>query len=129
MTKQSKRLSSFKLPDNCWVGITVHSQKEVKPAEAAITHITNAAVKFVVCEPLLGPLKFSNLEVFNWIQIGGLLRSSNVQALQPEWEWVESLLLQSRKARLPVYFKNSLNVKPQEYPKVKDNIQEFLEEK
>ena len=35
---------------------------------------------------------------------------------QPEWEWVEHLLKQARQARLQVYFKDNLKVRPLEVP-------------
>jgi hypothetical protein len=35
---------------------------------------------------------------------------------QPEWKWVEQLVMQARKDKLMVYFKPNLKVRPTEYP-------------
>ena len=39
-----------------------------------------------------------------------------MKAGQPEWEWVESLINQSRKYKIKVYGKPNLKALPKEYP-------------
>jgi len=113
LTKNPKRLAGIDWPDNAWVGTTVDCQKRVAAAEKAFAKIT-ARVKFLSCEPLLEKLTFENLKVFDWLIIGPKRVGAGHE--QPEWEWVESLLRQARQAKLRVYFKPHLTVRPREYP-------------
>lgn len=116
LTKNPKRLVGIDFPENAWVGTTVDIQARVKPAEEAFRQV-KAKVKFVSCEPLLEPITFSNIGIFDWIIIGGRSKNSNLPELQPEWAWVESLIIQAREAVCKVYCKPNLNVSlPKEYP-------------
>jgi hypothetical protein len=65
-------------------------------------------VKWLSCEPLIEPLRFSHLDRFNWIVIGGASRSSKTPAWHPPFEWVMDLVLQAREAGLKVYMKANL---------------------
>jgi protein gp37 len=115
LTKNPARLVGIDWPPNAWVGTTVDSQARVKPAEESFRRI-KATVKFLSCEPLLEQLTFKNLGVFDWIIIGGQSKTNYELAKQPQWEWVESLFYQARKAGLQIYFKPNLTVRPREYP-------------
>jgi protein gp37 len=118
LTKNPKRLVGIDWPDNAWVGTTVDVQDRVDGAERAFREI-KAPVKFLSCEPLQEPLTFSDLSMFNWLIIGGRSVSSGMPAFQPDWIWVEDLLMQARKAKLKVYFKPNLQARPKEFPVVK----------
>jgi len=115
LTKNPKRLLEFKFPNNAWVGTTVDYQKRVDSAENSFSKI-KAKVKFVSCEPLKEKVVFNDISVFDWLIIGGQSESSKEPAFQPKWDWVESLLFQARKAKVKVYFKPNLSVRPKEYP-------------
>lgn len=115
LTKFPIRLSQQTWPDNAWVGCTVDRQARVASAERAFSKVT-AGIKWLSCEPLLEPLTFSSLEMFDWVVIGGQTRSTQAPEFQPKWEWVESLVEQARKAGCKVYFKSNLLVRPKEYP-------------
>ncbi len=115
LTKNPEQLVDIDFPDNAWVGTTVDTQVRVSPAEKAFKRV-KAKVKFLSCEPLLENLAFSTLEVFDWVIIGGQSETTNQPAKQPEWEWVEHLLTQARKAECKVYFKPNLTIAPKEYP-------------
>lgn len=115
LTKSPKRLLEFEFPKNAWVGTTVDIQSRVESAEEVFREL-KATVKFLSCEPLLEPLKFNDLSMFDWIIIGGRSRNSRGPEFQPKWEWVESLVNQSRNTGLKIYFKPNLMVRPQEYP-------------
>jgi len=110
------RLIGIDFPDNAWVGTTVDVQKRVEPAKQAFKQI-NAKVKFLSCEPFQEHLVFDDMSMFDWLIIGGRSRSSGMPAGQPEWKWVEDLLIQARMDNLSVYFKPNLKVRPNEYPK------------
>ena len=115
LTKNPARLVDIEWPDNAWVGTTVDVQDRVQAAEEAFSEIA-AKVKFLSCEPMRERLTFKKLSVFDWIIIGGQSQSSQMPAAQPEWEWVESLMIQAREADCKIYFKPNLIVRPKEYP-------------
>lgn len=115
LTKNPKRLVNIDFPDNCWVGTTVDVQQRVAPAMEAFKQV-RAKVKFLSCEPLQEDLVFGDMSMFDWLIIGGRSRSTGMPEGQPEWEWVEDLLMQARKDNLSVYFKPNLKVRPIEYP-------------
>lgn len=120
LTKFPQRLQEINdklngFPDNAWVGTTVDEQQRVKVAEKAFSNI-QAKVKWLSCEPLLQRLTFNSLEMFDWVVIGGQSASSQTQASQPEWEWVEHLWNQARVSNCKVYWKENLTVRPKECP-------------
>ncbi|MBD2554345.1 DUF5131 family protein [Limnothrix sp. FACHB-708] len=107
------RLGGF--PANVWVGTTVDTQARVALAEKSFRNI-EATVKWLSIEPMLEPLQFSSLEMFDMIAVGGQSRTSHGPEFQPEWAWVESLLLQARQSGTSVYFKENLRARPKEAP-------------
>jgi len=115
LSKNPARMTEFTFPHNAWVGTTVDVQSRVKPAQEAFRDI-DATVKFLSCEPLLEELTFDELEVFDWVIIGGRSRNSRGAASQPEWRWVERLFVAARAAGCKVYFKPNLTARPREYP-------------
>ena len=50
------------------------------------------------------------------VVIGGQSRSSQEDAFQPPWEWVEHLWQQARASGCLLYWKPNLHTRPQEYP-------------
>ena len=54
---------------------------------------------------LKGRLKFSSLEMFDWVVIGGASRSSQTPEFWPPFEWVVDLYQQARAAGCKVWFK------------------------
>lgn len=73
LTKRSLRLSRIadKLdwPANVWMGVSVEDAQ----ALPRVDHLRNvpAAVRFLSCEPLIGPLDGINLDGINWVIAGG----------------------------------------------------------
>jgi protein gp37 len=61
-----------------------------------------AAVRFVSCEPLIGPLDHLVLDGIDWVIVGG---ESGPGARPMRIEWVRSILEQCRKAKVPFFFK------------------------
>lgn len=107
LTKFPKRMSEFTIPDNCWMGTTVDLQVRVKNAEAAFANV-GAGVRWLSVEPLLEPLRFSRMDLFQWIVIGGASRSSKTPEWHPPFEWIADLVRQAREAGTKVYFKTNL---------------------
>jgi Protein of unknown function (DUF5131) len=79
LTKFPNRYLDLELPPTAWIGASVDKQNRVKVTEEAFRQIEGVAVKWLSCEPLLGPVKFTDLSVFDWVVIG-----AQTQTNQPE---------------------------------------------
>lgn len=115
LTKNPKRLIDIDWPSNAWVGTTVDIQARVKQAKDAFSQF-DAAKKFVSCEPMLEELKFSRLEVFDWVIIGGRSKNSRLPEFQPNPWWAINLSYEAREAGCQVYWKTNLTARLREYP-------------
>lgn len=104
LTKRSARLlelnSKIDWSPNVWMGVSVESDQYV----SRIDHLrqTNAHIKFLSLEPLLGPLPRLNLNGINWVIVGG---ESGPGARPLEEEWVIDIRKQCRRVRVPFFFK------------------------
>lgn len=120
LTKFPQRLAQLDWPNNAWMGTTVDRQYRVDIAEKAFRNV-KAGVKWLSCEPMLEPLKFSSLEMFDWVVIGGASRSSQTEESWPEFEWVVDLYNQARAAGCGVWIKpngiGDRTPRPQEMPR------------
>jgi protein gp37 len=122
LTKFPQRLRSVcdsmsGFPVNAWVGCTVDGQARVRTAEESFKGL-KAKVRWLSVEPMQERLTFKNLKVFDWVVVGGKSASgfNGTPEFQPEWEWVEHLWDQIRAARIKMYWKENLKVKPKEVP-------------
>ncbi len=115
LTKFAARLAEFTFPPNACIGTTVDCQARVDAAERAFANV-NATVKWLSVEPMLEPLTFARLELFDWIVIGGASKSTQT----PEWrvpvEWWAPLYQHARAAGLSVYLKSNLYQRERGYP-------------
>jgi Bacteriophage protein gp37 len=126
LSKNPKRLIGIDFPDNAWVGTTVDVQKRVDPAKEAFRQV-KAKVKFLSCEPLQENVIFDDMSMFDWLIIGGRSESTGMLAGQPEWKWVEDLLIQARKDNVSLYFKPNLEVRPTEYPQKYEQAEDLTQ--
>jgi protein gp37 len=104
LTKRADRLaeldSALPWPANVWMGVSVESADHFE----RIDHLreTQATVKFLSLEPLLGPLPNLNLEGIDWVIVGG---ESGPAARPVEKAWVLEIRDQCREAGVPFFFK------------------------
>lgn len=104
LTKRSSRLQQLNRtldwPVNVYMGVTVESADYVY----RIDHLreTNAAIKFLSLEPLLGPIPNLNLKGIDWVIVGG---ESGPGARQIKPQWVTDIRDQCLKADVPFFFK------------------------
>jgi protein gp37 len=76
LTKRAERLAKLAplldWPPNVWMGVSVEDQSRAAD-RIPLLLLTDAAVKFLSCEPLLGwvTLKWAWLEHLNWVIVGG----------------------------------------------------------
>jgi protein gp37 len=109
LTKFPKRMAEFAIPPNAWMGTTVDLQARVANAEAAFEKLNKeAGVRWLSVEPMLEPLKFKRLDLFNWIVIGGATKSSKTPAFRPPLPWIMDLYAQAKAAGCKVYMKTNL---------------------
>ncbi len=122
LTKFPQRMAEFTYPDNAWLGTTVDRPEMVERAEKGFDQLRESGysgIAWVSCEPLLGPVKFDAIRLFDWIVIGGQSRSSGSAAFQPPYWWHADLSMQARDAGIPIYHKTNIgfNERVREYPK------------
>lgn len=104
LTKRAERLVELnpflKWSHNIWMGVSVENEK----AKDRIDYLrkTDARVKFLSLEPLIGPLP--NLELFaiDWVIVGGE-SGFNPRPMDPEW--VLDIQEQCEKSEVAFFFK------------------------
>jgi protein gp37 len=104
LTKRSERLRSLAnhldWHQNIWMGVSVENN-EVTHRIADLKPVP-AHVRFLSCEPLIGPLKDLDLEGIHWVIVGG---ESGPGARPMKQQWVDSILRQCRKHKVAFFFK------------------------
>jgi protein gp37 len=93
-----------------WLGATVTCQDEAVQAEAVFKKLSNVT-KFMYCNPLESKVIFSSLKSVSWVLVGNGDRNE-----QPEWTWVENIIIQSRMDGCQVYLSPEIKVRPREIP-------------
>jgi len=117
LTKNPARYADFEFPKNCLLGATADTQARADSAGVAFEKIKDIDnILFLSCEPMLEPITLKSDFRVDWVIVGGRSRNSRGLESQPEWEWVENLLKDSRKLGASVYFKPNLTVRPKEKP-------------
>jgi len=111
LTKNPERLVKIDWPKNAWVGTTVDRQFRVEPAVEIFSQF-DAPVKYLSCEPMLEELIFPKMNCFDMIIIGAQTRSGGGPEIQPDPQWVASLIDQARSADCRIYTKPNLKVGP-----------------
>ncbi|MBS0365115.1 MAG: phage Gp37/Gp68 family protein [Proteobacteria bacterium] len=104
LTKRSQRLREMAgrlpWPENVWMGVSVEDARVVDRATdlAAVP----AAIRFLSCEPLIGPLDDLPLDNIDWVIVGG---ESGPRARGMKAAWVRSIRRQCRTNRVAFFFK------------------------
>jgi protein gp37 len=94
-------------PDNVWVGTSVENQRI---ADQRLPHLLSvpARIRFLSCEPLLGPLDLSTwfhrtgFHPIDWVIAGGE-SGANSRPMHPDW--ASGLLRQCQMAKTAFHFK------------------------
>jgi protein gp37 len=104
LTKRAERLEelsdSIEWPQNVWMGVSVENQDYTY----RIDHLrrTNAHIKFLSLEPLLGPLSSLDLRGIDWVIVGG---ESGPGARPINKQWVVEIRNQCVRAGVAFFFK------------------------
>lgn len=100
LTKRAVRLEEFSYPPNVWLGVTV--EKENYKNRIEFLRRTDAKVKFLSCEPLLGDLGKLDLTGIGWVIVGG---ESGPGARPMHPGWVRNIQKQCQEQNVPFFFK------------------------
>ncbi len=104
LTKRAKRLeevaAKLNWTPNIWMGVSVEDEK----VQWRIDHLRKvpATVRFLSCEPLIGPLKAMNLTGIHWVIVGG---ESGASPRPMKGEWVTQIQEQCAQADVAFFFK------------------------
>lgn len=104
LTKRSERLAEMAArlpwPENVWMGASVEDARVLDRAIHLAT--VPAAVRFLSCEPLIGPLDDLPLNNIDWVIVGG---ESGPRARAMSASWVKSIRRQCRMRGVAFFFK------------------------
>jgi len=108
LTKRPERMANYtsvryknRAPArNVWLGTSTEDQKSF---DERYPHLvaTKAAVLWLSCEPLLGPIRFKSLAGINWVVVGGESGSTR----KMEAAWVRGIRDQCKGGNVPFYLK------------------------
>jgi protein gp37 len=104
LTKRSDRLrkiaSKLEWPWNVWMGVSVENDGVLFRIDDL--RAVPAAVRFLSCEPLIGPLSGIDLTGIHWVIVGG---ESGPHARTMNIQWVREIFRECRKQKVPFFFK------------------------
>lgn len=104
LTKRARRLRrlapQLDWPANLWMGVSVESADVLDRVDDL--RDVPAAVRFLSCEPLLGPLDGIDLAGIGWVIAGG---ESGRDARPADPAWIRQLRDAATDARVPFFFK------------------------
>jgi protein gp37 len=104
LTKRADRLyevhEQLEWSQNIWMGVSVEDARVVDRVD--FLRETNAKVKFLSCEPLIGPLVEMRLDNIDWVIVGG--ESGRKARPIKEW-WVWDIRQQCQEAGVAFFFK------------------------
>jgi protein gp37 len=85
---------------NIWLGVTVEDINATRRID--YLRKTNAAIKFLSCEPLISGLGKLDLQKINWVIVGG---ESGPKSRPIKEDWVLDIFNQCKNADIPFFFK------------------------
>ncbi|MCF3143763.1 DUF5131 family protein [Streptomyces platensis] len=104
LTKRARRLRllapTLRWPENLWMGVSVESEAEL--ARVDDLRQVPAAVRFLSCEPLLGPLPGLDLDSIHWVIAGG---ESGPRHRPLDEQWVTDIRDTCQEADVAFFFK------------------------
>jgi protein gp37 len=118
LTKRHERLVALApelhWPRNVWMGVSVENQDYAH--RVVYLQQVRAAVRFLSCEPLVGPLDL-DLEGIHWVIVGG---ESGPGHRPIEAEWVRGILEQTEASGAAFFFKQWGGLRPKSGGRILD---------
>jgi protein gp37 len=110
LTKRHERMlqlaPELDWPENVWMGVSVENQNYAHRVD--FLRQVPAAVRFLSCEPLLGPLEL-DLEGIHWVIVGG----ESGRGHRPiEVDWVRNIRKQCERSDAAFFFKQWGGIRP-----------------
>lgn len=104
LTKRADRLAEISdhliWPYNIWMGVSVEDERVTERID--FLRQCGARVKFLSCEPLIGPLSNLNLSGIDWVIVGG---ESGHKPRPMDPDWVLDIQEQCRQSNVAFFFK------------------------
>lgn len=104
LTKRSARLhwaaKAVEWTPNIWMGVSIEDARMT--FRLRDLRAVPAAVRFLSCEPLIGPIPKLNLDGIHWVIVGG---ESGPGARPMKPAWARQIRAQCRVAKVPFFFK------------------------
>ncbi|HWK05490.1 MAG TPA: phage Gp37/Gp68 family protein [Puia sp.] len=104
LTKRADRLyqvhEELNWTNNIWMGVSVEDSRVTDRID--FLRETNAKIKFLSCEPLIGSLMNMNLENIDWVIVGG---ESGRKARPVEEWWIWDIRQQCQEVGVSFFFK------------------------
>jgi len=104
LTKRSDRFmeieETIRIPKNVWLGVSVECEDYLYRIDDL--RATQAPIKFLSLEPLIGPLPGLNLDGIDWVIVGG---ESGPGARPMQEEWVTGIRDICLASNVPFFFK------------------------
>ena len=106
LTKRPEKIERFLPTDwndgykNVWLGTSVEDERVI--GRVSTLSAIPARVRFLSCEPLIGPLENLPLADIHWVIVGG---ESGPRSRPMLTSWVQSIRQQCRAAGVPFFFK------------------------
>jgi protein gp37 len=114
LTKRDLRLrrmaDKLDWPPNLWMGVSIENKDYIDRADNL--RAVPAAVRFLSCEPLIGPLTGLNLDGIGWLIAGGE-SGRNPRPMHPDW--ARQLRDQCAAHGIPYFFKQAGNALAREW--------------
>jgi len=115
LTKRSSRLRSYVneryenqlTPDHIWLGTSIEDGG--KKSRARHIQQTNASIRFLSIEPLIGPIGKLDLDGIHWVIVGG---ESGPRARPMSIEWAREIRDLCNTAKVPFFFKQWGGLRP-----------------
>lgn len=111
----NKRYKKKPVPAHIWLGVSVEDGKR----KSRIEHLkqTNASIRFLSIEPLIGAIGKADFSGIQWVIVGG---ESGAKARPIESEWVREVRDQCLAAGVPFFFKQWGGFRPKSGGRVLD---------
>ncbi len=104
LTKRADRLQEVQheltWTDNIWIGVSVEDESVLWRVDCLKS--VQAKVKFLSCEPLIGPLTGLNVTGLEWVIVGG---ESGHKARTVKEKWITEVRDKCQNADVPFFFK------------------------
>lgn len=104
LTKRSKRLVELSdelvWSENVWMGVSIEDERVLERVDHL--RLVPATVRFLSCEPLIGPLDRLDLNGIHWVIVGG---ESGPRSRPMQGEWVRTIRQNCERSGVSFFFK------------------------